>query len=44
MKGALHAIQDVTVSGDDVIKVDPKHYSIEFENDRVRVISEGQSR
>src|SRR3972149_3303087 len=40
MKSALHAIKDVTVSRDDVIKVDPKHYSIEFENDRVRVISE----
>jgi quercetin dioxygenase-like cupin family protein len=38
MKSALHAIKDVTVSGDDVIKVDPKHYSIEFENDRVRVV------
>jgi quercetin dioxygenase-like cupin family protein len=25
-------------SGDDPVKVDPKHYKVEFENDRVRVV------
>jgi hypothetical protein len=38
MKSALHAIKDGTISGDDVITVNPKNYSIEFENDRVRVV------
>ena len=25
-------------SGEDPVKVDPKHYKVEFENDRVRVV------
>jgi hypothetical protein len=25
-------------SGDDSVKVDPKHYKVEYENDRVRVV------
>ena len=30
--------------GDDPVKVDPKHYQVEFENERVRVIASSTGR
>jgi hypothetical protein len=38
MKGTVHAIKDMAVSEKDPVKVDPGHYSVDFENDRVRVL------
>lgn len=35
---ALHLATMLPARGQDAVKVDPKHYTVEFENDRVRVL------
>ena len=36
--GALVASIAIAIASEDAVKADPEHYTVEFENDRVRII------